>query len=105
MDIEDKAEQWEGYAVGSKFYQEATQMDPKNELVPELLITNTILTTRLLRIHAALLQIMRESVPDFEKRYIAALFPPDQTEASKLLEELAETAHKLAQAYRGRGRV
>ena len=100
MDRDDKGEQWEGYAIGSKFYDEAIQVDTKNDLVPELLITNTILTTRLLRTHAALLQIMRESIPDFEKRYLAALFPQEHTEPSKLLDELAEAARKLAQAYR-----
>lgn len=75
-------------------------MDSKTDLVTDLLITNTILTSRLIRTVSVLLEMMREAVPDFEKRYIAALFPREEPEAAKLLEELAEKAQKLAQEFR-----
>lgn len=76
-------------------------MDDKSDLVIELLITNTALTTRLVRSVSALLEVMRETVPDFEKRYLATRIPPhEEPELSKLLEEVVEIAQKLSQASR-----
>ncbi len=74
-------------------------MDTKNDPMAELLVTNTTLTIRLIRSVSALIEIMRETVPDFNKRYLAALFPPQEEQGvSKVLAELAETAQRLAQA-------
>src|SRR5260370_908421 len=44
--------------------------------------------------------ILRKAIPDFDRQYLAALFPPEEPGLSKLLEEVAETARKLAEASR-----
>ena len=75
-------------------------MENQTDLVTELLVTNTALNIRLAKTVSALLTVLRKTVPDFEKQYIAALFPREEPELSKLLTELAETAQKLAQASR-----